>query len=226
MADSEAHPPVVIRSLTSADVRRVRHLERIAYGSSTPRTSFERELRNGLAAYFVAIEIQDATQEHAASSGNERLLGPIDAGWWGSFCDYLRRLFPQPRELLSILGFAGVWYTHDQLHLVTIAVDPAEQGKGIGQALLLTVCDLAVEAEFDTIALELRASNDRALRLYEYFGFRCVGRLNSYYSDNNEDAIVMLLDGLADIDQPAALVNARSEYVRSHGSDFRVLRSC
>lgn len=226
MADSEAHLPVVIRPLANADVRRVRHLERIAYGSSTPRTSFERELRNGLAAYWVAVEMQDDTQEHVANLGNVRLSEPIDVGWWGSFCDYLRRLFPQSRELLSILGFAGVWYTHDQLHLVTIAVDPAEQGKGIGQALLLAVCDLAIEAEFDTIALELRASNDRALRLYEYFGFRCVGRLNSYYSDNNEDAIVMLLDGLASTEQPEALVNARSEYVRSHGRDFSVHHSC
>ena len=62
---------------------------------------------------------------------------------------------------------------------------------------MLAVCDLAIEAELDSVALEVRASNAGALRLYERCGFRRVGHLRRYYSNNGEDAIVMLLEGLA-----------------------------
>ena len=186
---------IALRPLTPADVRTVRRLERAAYGSANPRTAFERELRNGLSAYLVAVDA-------AASPARRRpwtRRGPV--GW-------LRRRLGAG-EGAPILGFAGVWYTHEQLHLVTIAVDPRQQRRGIGLTLLLAVCDLAIEAELDSVALEVRASNAGALRLYERCGFRRVGRLRNYYSDNREDAIVMLLDGLAAAEPPKALTLAR-----------------
>ena len=183
-AASEATPPrdgarITIRPLTPADVRTVRRLERAAYGSANPRTAFERELRNGLANYLAAV---DAAPD-AARPARRGLLG------------WLRRRLGAA-EGPPILGFAGAWYTHEQLHLVTLAVDPREQRQGIGLALVLAVCDLAIEAELDSVALEVRASNAGALRLYERCGFRRVGHLRRYYSNNGEDAIVMLLDGL------------------------------
>lgn len=183
---------IVIRPLTPADVRAVRRLERAAYGSANPRTAFERELRNGLAGYLVAV---DAAPEAARPVRR----GPL--AW-------LRRRLGAA-EGPPILGFAGAWYTHEQLHLVTLAVDPRKQRQGIGLALVLAVCDLAIEAELDSVALEVRASNEGALQLYERCGFRRVGRLRSYYSDNAEDAIVMLLAGLTAPEPPEALTLAR-----------------
>ena len=186
---------IAIRPLTPADVRAVRRLERAAYGSANPRTAFERELRNGLSAYLAAVDA-------AASPAQRRRWtrrGPV--GW-------LRRRLGAG-EGAPILGFAGVWYTHEQLHLVTIAVDPRQQRRGIALALLLAVCDLAIEAELDGVALEVRSSNAGAMRLYERCGFRRVGRLRNYYSDNREDAIVMLLDGLTVAEPPEALTLAR-----------------
>ena len=194
-ADQSAR--IVIRPLTAADVRAVRRLERAAYGSANPRTAFERELRNGLAAYLVAI---DAAAD-GASPARRRWKDRGAVGW-------LRRRLGEG-EGAPILGFAGVWYTHEQLHLVTIAVDPRQQRRGIGLTLLLAACDLAIEAELDSIALEVRASNAGAMRLYERCGFRRAGRLRNYYSDNREDAIVMLLDGLTAAEPPQALTLAR-----------------
>ena len=194
-ADQSAR--IVIRPLTAADVRAVRRLERAAYGSANPRTAFERELRNGLAAYLVAV---DAAAD-GARPAQRRWKGRGAVGW-------LRRRLGAG-EAAPILGFAGVWYTHEQLHLVTIAVDPRQQRRGIALALLLAVCDLAIEAELDSVALEVRTSNAGAMRLYERCGFRRVGRLRNYYSDNREDAIVMLLDGLAAAEPPKALTLAR-----------------
>ena len=188
---------IAIRPLTPADVRTVRRLERAAYGSANPRTAFERELRNGLSAYLAAIDGSDDGRPAQRRRWTRR--GPV--GW-------LRRRLGAG-EGAPILGFAGVWYTHEQLHLVTIAVDPRQQRRGIALALLLAVCDLAIEAELDSVALEVRTSNAGAMRLYERCGFRRVGRLRNYYSDNREDAIVMLLDGLAAAEPPEALTLAR-----------------
>ncbi len=187
---------IAIRPLAPADVRAVRRLERAAYGSANPRTAFERELRNGLASYLAAV---DATPGAAPGAAPPARRGPL--AW-------LRRRLGAA-EGPPILGFAGAWYTHEQLHLVTLAVDPRAQRRGIGLALVLAVCDLAIEAELDSIALEVRASNAGAMRLYKRCGFRRVGRLRSYYSDNGEDAIVMLLDGLTAPEPPEALTLAR-----------------
>lgn len=168
-------PPITIRAMTERDLRAVRRLERAAYGRSAPGTPFERDLRNGLAEYVVATD---------PLRPRRSMLGvAVDA--------MLRR----PRE--PLLGFAGVWYMVDQLHIVTIAVDPAAQRRSIGTRLLLHCFALAEQAELPTIALEVRPSNTRALRMYERFGFQRVGRLAHYYSDNDEDALVMLSGNLA-----------------------------
>jgi len=174
---------ILIRRMAETDLKQVRRIERAAYGTALPGTPFERELRNGLAEYLVAVEHSeptgDAPEEHR------------------SLLHSLRRLFSHDPEQ-RVLGFLGVWYTVDQLHVVTVAVDPAEQGRGVAQRLLLECHRLAAEAELPTIALEVRVSNERARRLYEWFGFNRAGTLRRYYSDNGEDALVMLTPRLDD----------------------------
>ena len=95
-----------------------------------------------------------------------------------------------------IVGFMGVWYMVDQLHLVTIAVDPPQQGQGSGTRLLIECFDLAFEAELNEIVLEVRETNAPARAMYEAFGFRKAGELKDYYKDNHETAIVMLSGSL------------------------------
>lgn len=98
----------------------------------------------------------------------------------------------------SIVGFAGVWFMRDQVHLVTIAVDPPFQRLGIAARLLLSCLELAREAEMPSLVLEVRASNTAAQRLYERFGFRRLGRLRQYYKDDGEDALVVETPSLDD----------------------------
>lgn len=178
-----AEGQVLIRRMTDADLKQVRRIERAAYGSSLPGTPFERELRNGLAEYLVALDRSEPSE-----------LPPEEHR---SLLSSLRQWFNHEAEE-RVLGFLGVWYTVDQLHVVTVAVDPAEQGRGIAQRLLLECHRLAAEAELPTIALEVRLSNERARRLYEWFGFTQAGVLRRYYSDNGEDAVVMLTPRLDD----------------------------
>lgn len=201
-----AEGQVLIRRMTDADLKQVRRIERAAYGSSLPGTPFERELRNGLAEYLVALDRSEPSE-----------LPPEEHR---SLLSSLRRWFNHEAEE-RVLGFLGVWYTVDQLHVVTVAVDPAEQGRGIAQRLLLECHRLAAEAELPTIALEVRISNERARRLYEWFGFTQAGVLRRYYSDNGEDAVVMLTPRLDDDAFEAHVSSLRARLLDRFG-DWRV----
>ncbi len=163
------------------DVGAVRRIESAAYQDAWPARLFESELENAFAQYRVVVEQEE----------REPPTGPV--------ASVARRLSRAPRG--RILGFMGVWYMIDQLHLVTIAVDPREQRRSLGQLLMLDCFALAQAAELNEIVLEVRVSNETAQRLYERFGFRRAGTLKAYYRDNDEDAYVMLSGPL---DAPAS----------------------
>jgi ribosomal-protein-alanine N-acetyltransferase len=88
------------------------------------------------------------------------------------------------------------WFLVDELHVATFATHPDFRGRGIGRRLL-THALLAAKAEGATRSiLEVRASNEIALKMYRSFGYVEDGRRKEYYKDNNEDAILMTLDDL------------------------------
>ncbi len=171
---------IVLRDMTRADIRAVRRIESAAYEDAWPARAFDAELANAFARYRVAIE------EPATASDEPERMGAL-----GAIATLRRRLLRRTRPD-RIVGFIGVWYMQDQMHLVTIAVDPTQQGRGIGARLLLECMDLAREAELPEIVLEVRVTNERAKALYERFGFHRAGTLLAYYQDNGEDAHVML----------------------------------
>ncbi len=75
-------------------------------------------------------------------------------------------------------------------HLMNIAVEPALTRQGLASAMLERLFDLA-DRPNEQYTLEVRTSNDGAIRLYEQFGFRAAGRRRAYYHDNREDALIM-----------------------------------
>jgi ribosomal-protein-alanine N-acetyltransferase len=96
----------------------------------------------------------------------------------------------------QVIAYAGIWLMVDEAHVTTFAVDPAWRRRHIGEALLLAMMDLAIERGAREATLEVRLSNLAARRLYEKYGFRPVGIRPRYYSDNNEDALVMTTEAL------------------------------
>jgi ribosomal-protein-alanine N-acetyltransferase len=98
----------------------------------------------------------------------------------------------------DIAAYGGMWLMVDEAHVITFAVHPAWRRQRIGERLLLSMLDLAFDAGAREATLEVRLSNLPARRLYEKFGFRPVGLRPRYYSDNNEDALIMTTDQLRD----------------------------
>jgi len=75
-------------------------------------------------------------------------------------------------------------------HLMNIAVDDRLRHQGIATTLLERLFEQADRPNAQ-YTLEVRTSNDAAIRLYERFGFRTAGRRRAYYHDNREDALIM-----------------------------------
>ena len=97
-----------------------------------------------------------------------------------------------------IVAYGGMWLMVDEAHITTFAVHPAWRRQGIGERLLVAFLDLARDRHAREATLEVRLSNLAARRLYEKYGFRPVGLRPRYYSDNNEDALIMTTEPLSD----------------------------
>jgi len=82
----------------------------------------------------------------------------------------------------------------DAWHVMNVAVDPERQRRGIATALLEHLFDLTREDERRGYTLEVRVSNEDAIRLYEKLGFESRGLRRGYYTDNREDALIMWRD--------------------------------
>jgi ribosomal-protein-alanine N-acetyltransferase len=96
----------------------------------------------------------------------------------------------------DVAAYAGMWIMVDEAHITTFAVHPTWRRQRLGERLLLAVLDIAVARGAREATLEVRLSNLAARRLYEKYGFRPVGLRPRYYSDNNEDALIMTTDPL------------------------------
>jgi [ribosomal protein S18]-alanine N-acetyltransferase len=90
----------------------------------------------------------------------------------------------------SIVGYLVCSRYDTVWHLMNIAVEPTLIRQGIASAMLDRLFEMADKPN-EQYTLEVRTSNDGAIRLYEQFGFRAAGRRRAYYHDNREDALIM-----------------------------------
>ncbi|MFZ5560935.1 MAG: ribosomal protein S18-alanine N-acetyltransferase [Pseudomonadota bacterium] len=95
----------------------------------------------------------------------------------------------------TLAGYGVVQIILDEGHLLNITVAPALHGKGLGRELLSHLMDYARQRT-DTLFLEVRPSNIRAIALYQAAGFNEIGLRRNYYPARNggrEDALLMAL---------------------------------
>lgn len=90
-----------------------------------------------------------------------------------------------------IVAYAGAWVSFNQADVMNVAVDPEFRGQGLGTLLFGELIRAVKKRGATMITLEVRPSNKAAIKLYENFGLRSVGRRRGYYLDNGEDALIM-----------------------------------
>lgn len=103
----------------------------------------------------------------------------------------------------AVVAFCACWIIFDELHINTLAVAPAERRRGIATLLLHRVLGEAAAAGARKATLEVRASNQAALLLYQRLGFRVTAVRERYYTQPEEDALILWRDRLSTDEFPA-----------------------
>ena len=98
---------------------------------------------------------------------------------------------PSPRQAGTLAGAAVLALMVDHGELCNLMVPPRYLGKRVGRKLLEHCLEVARQRRLTRIYLEVRRSNQRAIRFYRRNGFEIVSRRGNYYRDPPEDAWVM-----------------------------------
>jgi [ribosomal protein S18]-alanine N-acetyltransferase len=161
---------LVLELMREADISTVQEIEREIFATPWPRNAYYRELASRSSAHYVILRQEGNLEKPANFKGSE--LDP------------------------SIIGYGGMWRMYDEAHVTTIGVRRDLQHRGYGRALFAGLVQAAYDMGAKWVTLEVRTTNENAMRMYEAFGFKVIGRRKGYYTDNGEDAIVMWSDSI------------------------------
>jgi [ribosomal protein S18]-alanine N-acetyltransferase len=161
---------LALELMREADIATVQEIEREIFSTPWPRNAYYRELASRSSAHYLVL----------------RQEGPVEipVGIQGSDFDP------------SIVGYGGMWRMYDEAHVTTIGVRHDLQHRGFGRVLFAGLVQAAYDMGAKWVTLEVRTSNENAMKMYEAFGFKVIGRRKGYYTDNGEDAIVMWSDSI------------------------------
>ena len=107
-------------------------------------------------------------------------------------------------EAGEIAGYAGAWMIFEEGHVTNIAVKETYRGQGIGMALAKAIIQYAANLGVKYMTLEVRKSNLIAQGMYQKLGFEKLSTRKRYYPDNQEDALLMVLQQMPEIDEDFA----------------------
>lgn len=99
-----------------------------------------------------------------------------------------------------MLGYAVWMPVLQEAHLLNITLAPLRQGHGLGAWMMRRILDQMRAAGMESVLLEVRPSNVRAIGLYRKLGFTQIGLRKGYYpnsaieGESREDALVMRLE--------------------------------
>ena len=92
----------------------------------------------------------------------------------------------------EIVGYIGFLVLFEHAQITTIGIAKKVQGKGLSKLLMDHVIEIAEKCGCEDISLEVRISNDRAISLYEKYGFIQINIRKGYYINPIEDAYLMM----------------------------------
>lgn len=161
---------LALELMREADIATVQEIEREIFATPWPRNAYYRELASRSSAHYVVLR-----QEGTVEPPPGRHSAEFDA---------------------SIIGYGGMWRLYDEAHVTTIGVRRDLHHHGHGRVLFAGLVQAAYDMGAKWVTLEVRTSNENAMKMYEAFGFKVIGRRKGYYTDNGEDAIVMWSDSI------------------------------
>lgn len=186
-----------IRPLIESDINKISEIDKEAFPGESmfrPFSSYKAEIHNSSVHYSVAytnIPVKLRTRE--IKTGKISLFKRL----W----QHRKTESPElpPTDSFTeehIIGFVGLWIMLQEAHITAIATRKNCRRRGIGEALLISAIESSISSGAQMITLEVRVSNTIAQALYLKYGFLVVGKRIRYYSDNNEDAVLMTLESI------------------------------
>ncbi len=184
-----------IRTMIESDIVEISEIDKEAFPGESmfrPSSSYKSEIHNPSVHYSVAY-----TNKSVKLRTEKNSTGKISI---------FKRLWQQqkmesselqPTDSITeeyMIGFVGLWFVLQEAHITAIATRTNYRRRGIGEALLISAIETSISLGAQIITLEVRVSNAMAQSLYLKYGFRIVGKRIRYYSDNNEDALLMSIE--------------------------------
>ena len=186
-----------VRVATLKDSEMLESIEREAFPGMTPVTRLERDLARQNGLYLAASrawrpEEQELGPRFAIATKAEKEDESFTAKFKRNVGRYVLDRMAKPKLPSGyIAGFIGLWFVVDEAHVVIIGLREVDRRKGIGELLVISAIEQAVENDSRVVTLEVRESNKPAIELYRKYGFQEVGLRRRYYSDNGENAVIM-----------------------------------
>ncbi len=91
----------------------------------------------------------------------------------------------------QVLGYVGSQTVMDETDMMNVAAHPDVRRQGIAEKLILALISELKNRGSHSLSLEVRASNEPAIALYQKLDFQLVGRRPNYYRNPKEDAVIM-----------------------------------
>lgn len=160
-----------ILQATFVDLDEILTIENQAFSTPWSRKAFEAELNGNEFSFIFIARSRDVPNKACPST---------DLG-----------------EVSRMVGYICVWIVFEELRFMNIAVDTQMRRQGIASKLLSKAIETGVGRGAQRGLLEVRMSNHAAQALYMHFGFQSYGSRHQYYTNPNEDAMLMALEPIA-----------------------------
>lgn len=94
----------------------------------------------------------------------------------------------------NLIAYCGMWNIAGEGYITNVCVKKEKRKQGIGKLMLQLLLEQAKLCKIEAVTLEVRESNQSAIRLYERLGFQSAGKRKEFYAHPTEDAIIMWLN--------------------------------
>lgn len=190
-----------LEPMRPSDVPQVQDIERRSFTTPWSATTYLRELGSPDQCRYLVVRSSPTQPRHQGAETSRR-------NWLATL---LPALFssPDPPSPYPVVAYGGIWLNVDEGHITTIASAPEVRGRGVGELVLNGLIDAAQDLGATALTLEVRVSNEVAQNLYHKYGFESHGIRRRYYTDNNEDALIMWTPSIHTPDYRARLRNLR-----------------
>lgn len=202
--------PYRLDAMTLRDIPEVIEIERLSFSMTWPANSYKRELEQNRLARYIVVRYEPGPGDPPPPQRPKEPRRPFPL----SLLPLSGERWAAPEGTAAVIGYGGLWLMMDEAHVTSIAVHPALRGRGLGELLMLSLCEMAMDLNARWVTLEVRVSNSVARALYEKLGFRQAGVRQRYYTDNNEDAVVMWSDELRSAEFRERLAAQKAELAR------------